>query len=477
MRPAFLPHIVLIVMDSASARRFSLYGHIRDTSPGMRRIADAGVLYRHCFTPAIWTIPSHVSLFTGLYPKDHGCNLIHHVLPDYYYTLPEILQEVGYRTVVISSNMLISPAFQFNRGFSEYYGMDNLINSPRYYQALAAFKAFKKTTSSELKRFLFVIKDSWKNLHFFPLQDLINKVHKKYWRDVIKSSSYATERTVRYFREIFSNCPDNRPIFLFINFMETHYDFNPPPGYNNIIKISRRQKKKIARLNWKDFYLRNGFSPEEVELSRLLYDQEVAYLDDRIFQLYSFLGDLGLLDNTLFIVTADHGEFLGEHGLWGHEFGVYNELIHVPLVIKFPASLEKKGVSANLVQLNDLFATIAEITDFPYPVPESSFSLLGPPRDFALTDLSVLPYEPYKFKEMAPQFEPWPEMQPCWAFIDSQLHKLILWADGRQELYNLQEDFGEQHNLRDQADFRMKAEEMEQRLAYLMGPDTQSRLG
>jgi arylsulfatase A-like enzyme len=468
MHSSLLPHIVLIVMDSASAKRFSLYGHRRDTSPGLRRIAEAGVLYRYCFTPAIWTIPSHVSLFTGLYPHDHGCNLIHHVLPDYYYTLPEILQEVGYRTVVISSNMLISPAFQFNRGFSEYYGMDNLINSSRYYQALAAFKAFKKTTSSELKRFLFIIKDSIKNSHFFPLQDLINKVHKKYLRDVIKSSSYATERTGRYFRQIFSHRPDDRPIFLFINFMETHYDFNPPRRYNNIIKIGRRQKKKIARLNWKDFYLRNGFSPEEVELSRLLYDQEVAYLDDRIFQLYTFLEQQGLLDNTLFIVTADHGEFLGEHGLWGHEFGVYNELINIPLVIKYPASFNQKGISTNLAQLNDLFATIAEITDFPYPVPEKSYSLLGPPRDFALTDASVLPYEPRKFKEMAPQFEPWPQMQPCWAFIDSHLRKLILWADGRRELYDLKEDYEEQHNLADHPASQVQAEDMRQRLASLM---------
>jgi len=464
MAPPTLPHIVLIVMDSASAMRLSAYGHHRDTSPGLRRLASQGVLYRHCFAPAIWTIPSHVSLFTGLYPGEHGCNYGHSVLPPDFYTLPEILREAGYRTVAISSNLAISPPFRFNRGFDEYYGMDDFFNSPPYYATQTAIKAHHRRSKSEISRLIYVFKKSMEDQNYlYPFHNLYNRFYKKYVSNVIRSSSYATERTLTTFKKIFTNHKET-PLFLFINFMETHYNYNPPARYNDIIKISRWQKRKISRLNWKDFYLRNGFSQEETETLRLLYEQEIAYLDDRLAHLWDTLAALEVLNHTILIITADHGECLGEHHLWGHEFGVYNELIHIPLIIKYPPAMGKSGECRRLVQLNDIYATLAEVTDSAFPVPESSWSLFGPPRDYAWCDLSVLPFKPEYFQRRDPGFVPWETMLPCWAVIDADLRKLIRWADGRRELYDLKTDYAEERNLAADPAYRQVAAALEQRL-------------
>jgi arylsulfatase A-like enzyme len=468
-----LPHIILIVMDSASASHCSAYGYHRDTTPGLQRLAAEAVLYKYCFSPAIWTIPAHASLFTGLYPGEHSCNRGNSVLPANCFTLPEILQQMGYHTIAVSSNLIISPGFQFNRGFSEYYEMDNLFNSKSYYDTLTSIKSFKKLSKNEWDRLRFIVKTSFSHKKYlFPLEDLINKLHRNYLRNIIASSSYATEKTIKIFQKILTDHPTNEPIFFFINFMETHYNYNPPRKYNNIARISPRKKKKISKLTWRDFYIRNGFSAEEIQVLRLLYDQELAYLDERLLYLSSVIEESGLAENCLLIITADHGECLGQHDLWGHAYGVYNDLIHIPLLIKYPASYHLTGESRNLVQLHDIFATIAEIIDFPYPVPDSSRSLFGPPRSFSLTELPVLQSDPNRLKRLAPQFQPWQSMQPCWALIDAELRKLILWADGRKELYDLKTDYDEITNLVNEPAFLKVGEALAQQLLSLISSFT-----
>ena len=286
-------------------------------------------------------------------------------------------------------------------------------------------------------------------------------------KNIIKSSNHSTERSLRIAKKLFTKYGHRQPLFLFINFMETHYDYNPPKNYHNIIKIDERKKKEILKLRWTDFYVGRGFTPEVIETKRLLYDQEVAYLDDRLADLYAFLEAQGLLDNTLLAITADHGECLGEHDLWGHAFGLYNELVHIPLLVKYPARRGLKGESADIVQLHDLFATVGEITDFPYPVPDSSRSLLDPSRQYALMEKCYLQYDPARLRQWVPDYEPRETMQTCAAIIDRELNKLILWADGRGELYDLKKDYAEENNLISHPDYQDLAQNLKQQLLAL----------
>jgi arylsulfatase A-like enzyme len=457
-----LPNIILIIMDSATAKRCSLYGHHRDTTPGMRRIAAEGVPYNYCFAPAAWTIPSHASLFSGLYPSEHLCDEKSFQLPEVFYSLPEILQQMGYYTVGISSNSL----FTFQRGFEIYYELDTLFTSQRYHQTLNAVKFYKQFARGEWDKLKFLLNYIRQQKDYsFPLKNLMDRLYRRYCMDIIADSHRATEKSLALAQGLLKKYKDRQPLFIFFNLMETHWRYNPPRGYDNFIKLDRREKKELARLEATDLFIKE-IPQDQIDKLILLYEQELAYVDDRIFSFYRYIEELGVKDRTMFIVTADHGECFGEHGTWGHFFGLYNELIRIPLVVKYPGALGLKGESDRLAQLHDLYATILEITDAPVPVPESSRSLLGPPRDFARAEHLDPSICLNACARRTVDFQPRDFMEPCRCLIDSELYKLIQWRDGRRELYDLKIDLEEKVNLVDHPDAGPRKEKLDD----LLGP-------
>jgi arylsulfatase A-like enzyme len=200
-----------------------------------------------------------------------------------------------------------------------------------------------------------------------------------------------------------------------------------------------------------DLYL-TDITSEQREKLILLYEQSLFSMDSRLGKFYEFLKASGMADQTLFMITSDHGEMLGEHGLWGHNFGVYNELIRIPLIIKYPKQFHQQGNCDNLVQLHDIYATVMDIMNVPVPPPESSQSLLSETREFAVVEH----FNPWlgltACKRRDPDFRPNQLMQPCRCIIDANFKKLIEWVDGRQELYDLRSDFAEQNNVINQPD-------------------------
>lgn len=441
-----LPHIVLIIMDSVAARRCSLYGHSRETTPGLARLAAEAMVYEHCFASSTWTLPSHVSLFSGLYPSWHGCTTGNLLYPGNYYPLPEILRSLGYHTVGISSNYLISRAAHFDHGFVEFHEMDTLFNENRYWRMRQEIKQEKENISGTLQEIFLIFHKSWnKNYYSYPFLHLTDRIYRKFRGDVINKCYYASRRSVHIAKKVFHRHRDQR-IFLFFNFMQAHTNYNPPPGFRHL----------LAR--------HAGEAPE----NELLYEQEIAFLDHLIYDFYHFLKEQGLAEETLFIVTADHGEGFGEHVCTGHVFCVYNEIIHIPLLVKFPAAVSLTGTSPRLTQLHDVFATVLETVGAPLPVPESSVSLLGPPRELALVEnLDVAATVKYHEKRGNPIL---PHMQPCRAAIDRELVKLIQWADGRRELYDLKRDPGETTDLAHHPDWQTRLLALEQEITARLGP-------
>jgi arylsulfatase A-like enzyme len=463
--PGQLPNIVLVVMDTAAARRCSVYGHSRPTTPGLERLARDGVLYRHCFATAPWTTPSHNSLFSGLYPSELGAGEKVAEIPEVFYTLPEVLSQVGYHTVEISCNGLVG----YQRGFDSFYEMDTLFISEGYHQDTFNTKFIKKLSDRELGRMVHFLKYIFRNSSYlFPFKNILDRLYKKYCVDLFYRSSGATKRSFKIAKHLINKYQGGKPLFLFINLMETHWKYNPPPSYNNIVNVSGRERKEMYRYGHLDYYL--GQLPAEfMEKIYLLYDQALAFLDAQLFDFYQFLDSRPVKDNTLFIVTSDHGESLGERGLWGHLFGLYNETLHIPLLIKYPPGLAPPGESGRLVQLNDLYATILEAVEAPLPLPESSRSLLSAPREYALAEhyhnvgLQAL-------RKRVPDYRPQPYMQPCRAAVAADLFKLIQWADGRRELYDLNRDPGEQRNLAADLDPPPRLAALEAVLEEKLGP-------
>jgi arylsulfatase A-like enzyme len=458
------PHVILIIMDSVAARRCSTYGHARETTPGLSRLAGEGVLYRHCYTPAPWTIPAHASLFSGLYPGEHGCDEKSAHLPPGAVSLPQALKEAGYGTAAISSNGLVS----FQSGFDVFYEMDTLFTSPRYQRDRAAVKELIKASGSEWGRLLLTLKYVWQHRSFtFPLANMLDRFHRKHFVNIFQNSAPATARSLAITGKLLQSA--RQPLFVFMNLMETHWRYNPPKGRERFIRLTADARRALMDLNPIDFYL-TGIGPGQMEQLALLYEEELAYLDELIWGFYQYLKASGLAENTLFIVTADHGESLGEHGLWGHYFGLYNELMHIPLVVRYPEAMHLQGEVAGPVQLHDLYATILEVAGSGQAAPASSRSLVSPARDFALADHPNPGVGLMALTARVPDFPATPLMQPCRSIVGNDFFKLIEWGDGRLDLFDLENDPAETANLAGNPDQAGRLAELTAKLHATLGP-------
>jgi arylsulfatase A-like enzyme len=458
-----LPNIIVILMDAAGAKRCSVYGHQRDTTPGLSRIAAEGTLYKHCFAPAPWTIPSHASLFSGLYASEHGCDEKSLQLPEMVYSLPEILQQRGYHTVAISSNSLVT----FRRGFDVFYEMDTISYSEDYHINRIEMMFAKKSINSEFGRFKYLLQYIWEKKCFhFLIINILDRLYRNNFVNIFNNSSKATKKSFDICKYLLKKHRNKNPLFIFVNVMETHWKYNPPPEYHKFSQLDQKARQEILQTDPFAFFV-HGISPETLSALPLLYEEALAYVDEKIWDFYNAIKDIGLLDETLFIVTSDHGEILGEHGIWGHNLSLYNEMIHIPLIMKYPPQVVQPGEHSGVVQLNDLYATILEIADIPLPPPESSVSLLSGRRDYAIAEH----FNPWitvdGCRRRDPDFKPKWFMQPCRCIIDSELHKLVEWLDGRLEFFDLKQDLGEEYNLVDRPESQVRLGRLKQKLGEI----------
>jgi arylsulfatase A-like enzyme len=460
-----LPNIIIIVMDTAAAKYCSTYGHQLDTTPGLSRIAAEGTLYRHSFAPSTWTVPSHASLFSGLYPSEHGIDGKTLAIPEVFYTLPEVLQQLGYRTAAISCNGLAN----FMRGFDVFYEMDTLFKSENYHQDRFALRALHLTSDSELTRLRHTLEYIVEHKSFsFPVKNVIDRLFKKHFTNLYYRTWSATIRSLNVAKYLFHKYKGKKPLFIFMNLMESHWKYNPPLNYNNIVNTSAEERKKLLNYDVMDFYIK-GIPPDSMEKIYLLYQQALYFLDEKLYEFYQYLIRSGVGDRTMFVATSDHGEALGERGVWGHLFGVYNETMHIPLVVKYPAGVREPGEDGRLAQLNDLFATILELVGVPLPLPESSSSLLGPPREYAFAEhYRIVGLEAIKMR--VPDYPPTPYMLPSRTVISDELVKLIEWSDGRLELYDLKRDWHETQDLAGRPEHAARLRHLSQVLTEKFGP-------
>jgi arylsulfatase A-like enzyme len=430
---------------------------------------DGFVTYNRCFSPASWTMPSHVSLFTGLYPNEH--NIGNHIcMPDNTFCLAEILKYLGYTTFGVTSNNLISRLLNFHRGFDEFYEMWHFFNSSNFFEINEAINISKKNVEGELGRFLLLLRlSSSHRAYTFLLKKFIDSTYKKMTAPR-KKSVHSTRRTINTAKKIINSQNTQSPFFLFLNIMETHNQYNPPSRITAFGKISRKARSDaLKKYDWHHYV--SPFSAETFEILNVLYDREVLFLDSVLWDFYSFLKNKKILDNTLLIITSDHGEFLGEHGQFNHVFTLYNELLHVPLLIKFPKDFALKGKRNTLVQLHDVFATIADVTGSPLPVPDSSHSLLSSAsRKIAHAQLLSCDHTLHKYRRKSPSFSLQDFMQPYTSLITDYMMKIIKRADGNTELYDLSRDLYETQELSNDPAF---AEQKQKLSALLMEPHRQ----
>ena len=251
-----------------------------------------------------------------------------------------------------------------------------------------------------------------------------------------------------------------KPFFLYAHYLEPHFPYNPPPAWRNRFTLQSSDQALARKLSlWKHprevGYVLGApgmqISPEEFEVLRELYRAEIAYTDSRLGELLEILKERGLLENTLVIFTADHGEHLGEHELIDHKMSVYDELIRIPLILRYPKRLGRGRRVEDLVQNVDLFPSILTLAGLAEGSGRDPLGLTAPVKASSKRSYAFVEFaRPGLFLNIMKEAFPGVDNSR----FDRELnavrtlrYKLISGSDGSAELYDLAQDPKESVNL------------------------------
>jgi len=446
------PNIVLVLVDTLRADRLSCYRNGARTSPCIDRIAERGVLYENAISPAAWTVPAHASIFTGTYPSRHGVDLSRLILAPELAPLPEILQRNGYRTFGVSSNYWLSRETVFDRGFDEFVHSWQLVqsagtNQPLQRQQRKMPVGLQSANGSEKRQAgRRTIGNALNWLHEETVKRLRQSFH------AYDSGAWRVNRQVRRWARRWKDMSE--PFFAFVHYMEPHIRYAAPGRYRTLHVPPSVPSARVEKLNqdpWRFLAGKARMTAEDFAILGGLYDGEVSYVDSRVGQLYEMLQRDGLLRNTILIITSDHGENLGDHGLMSHAYCVYDTLVRVPLIVHYPGTFPAGERVGEQVQTLDLFPTLltlAEVRDPAAWAQVQGESLTGAARNDRLVFSEYPEAEPAvsMITERYPEFDGSPYDRSLRA-VRSATHKYIQGSDGRDELYDLTRDPGEEHDV------------------------------
>lgn len=376
--------IVFLVLDTQRADRLSCYGYDRPTSPELDAFAAASTRFARAIAPAQWTIPSHASMFTGVYPAHHGTVQSFSQLPPELPTLAERLSAGGYHTAAFCNNPLVGVVDNgLRRGFASFLNYSGLLTShpnqagmsPNLLDRYRQF--FKRTLAQVLGQIQdrFARSETMLALSLTPLMVPLWQTALSFKGNTRKSlADAATLLTER------PGLAAGQPVFGFINLMGTHMPYHPPRRYVEQFAPhllgDRSARRFLSQFN-SDVYgwlapLADPLTAADKETLDRMYDAEVAAQDEWVGQFFHTLHERGALERTLIVVCADHGEHLGEKQLLGHTNALYNELTHVPLIVRDPREAFAPGaVRDEVVSTRRIFHTVLSAAGLATPEEEA----------------------------------------------------------------------------------------------------------
>jgi arylsulfatase A-like enzyme len=369
------PNILLISIDALRADHLSSYGYDRLTSPGLDALAARGTRFSHAFANTHGTPPSHTTLLSSLYQETHRVGFGNrattggdHAIPDEVELVQEILQRSGWRTVAVTGGGYMSAEFGYARGFD-------------------FFSDRARGVQEGARTLLEALIESGKN---------------------------------------------DRPVFALLHTYQVHSPYAPPEGFDRLFgeyagNIEPTNEALIAVQGEADRKLERT----DFDYLESLYDGEIRYTDGVLDQLFSDLGEAGFLENTVVIVTSDHGEEFGDHGGLLHGGKLFDELLRVPLIVS-GVGIALGVVDPALVSFVDIAPTILSIAGLPVPDSMEGRNLFDRSRSTGWAEQKV-------FAQYGDQL--YCVRTPRWKLIHRPRN------DGVQ-LYDLQRDPGERRNIR-----------------------------
>ncbi|MCB9791364.1 MAG: sulfatase [Alphaproteobacteria bacterium] len=399
------PNVAVIVLDTLRKDRLSTYGYTRETSPNLTALAARGVRFDQAWTTAPWSLPAHGSLFTGELPSTHGAHNQHPRMEENRTLLAERMLAAGYQTAGFSANPFAGSGVGMAQGYGHF-------------------------------------EDHWR---LFTLHEVLlgaRVVHGLLGSDRDKSGADIIHSLRRWWTE---DRDPQRPAYVFVNLMEAHGPYQEVPlpervAYTEagLIPVERAAEAvHMAQL----FYV--GVEPEAQALGQDVLDGAVLATDRYLGELLDILGE-----DTLLVVLSDHGEVMGEHAYWGHNTGLWSEIVDVPLVMAGPG-LPEGQVFSDPVSTADVMPTLMGL--LAQPVPEVYGQDLGPALRGEERLAGRVVYAEHA--ETVYTLSGWRTRNP---FMDLSAHlsarrastdghsKRVIYADGRDEGYDLRADPHEQ---------------------------------
>ena len=364
-------NVILVVLDTHRFDRLGSYGYARPTSPNLDDFASESLFFERAIAPGQWTIPSHASMFSGEVPSVHGTVQADDVLPKEFETLAARLSKRGVKTTGFCNNPLVGVLQNgFKRGFNHFYNYCGVVPSTPQKEIDDLWKPFRKLWmkyTQLLRRLSYPIQNTFASPNEFFLGALRPFFVPMWTRagNFKGNTERSINETTAFIREIEEKNTGGH--FVFLNLMETHLPYTPPDTYiKKFVPYFYETPEAHQFMHAFNRKAMQWMIPliepfQEIEAATLsdMYDAEVAYQDHLLSRLISVLDSNYHRDNTMVIFLADHGEMLGEHGYMGHGFGVFEELIRVPLFIRQPDVTSGKKFDQR-VSLTQVFYTVLD---------------------------------------------------------------------------------------------------------------------
>jgi arylsulfatase A-like enzyme len=366
------PNILLISIDALRADHLSCYGYDRHTSPVLDGLAAQGTRFSRAFVNTHGTPPSHTTLLSSLYQESHRVGIQRdHVtgrsIPSGIEMVQEVFAEAGWYTLAVTGGGHMSGEFGFSRGFEEYV-------------------------------------------------------------DLARGVDQGVDRLLENLR---GPIDAGRPVFAFLHTYEVHSPYRPPVGFRQLFGdytgAVRATSKALLEIQTEAAKV---LTREDLDYLESLYDGEIRFTDEVLGRLLTSLDDNGFFDNAVIVVTSDHGEEFGEHGGVLHGGKLFDELLHVPLIIS-GAGVDQGIVDPALVSLIDVAPTLLSLAGLEIPDAMEGRSVFGRPPSERWQDQRV-------FAQYGDQL--YCVRTPRWKLIQRT-------SNQRVKLYDLHRDPGEQRNL------------------------------
>ena len=414
-------NIVLIGIDALRADHLGCYAYNKETSPNIDNLAKKGITFENAFSCINTTDPSFTTILSGKYPishgiRNHGEKVTNSMLQNFYKQkikfLSEILRDNGYKTV--GMDWL---GRWHKKGFEYYLG-----------------DAPQKRHLKILSKIVNQLPDTF--------SDKINKIYRR----ATSSKSSLTDKSL----ELINNC--NKPFFLFIHYWDVHTPYNAPESIYNELK-PRGDGQELEELfvnirneKWKEYLLKAAGKATTAEEVSAMYDSAIKYVDQEIGRLVKYFKEQGIYENTIFVITSDHGESLIEHGIFFDHHGLYDESIHIPLIFN-NLPVEGKRIKG-FVQHVDIVPTLLDILNIPFKEAEfDGVSLVPLIRDEVNSLRSfIVAEESYTENKIAIRTNKWkyiysPSKDAATCRFCGVIH------GGIEELYHLGSDPKEMQNI------------------------------